>query len=308
MNKEDSAVSIVTVCDNHFVILLAALIKSIELNHKSEERIDFYIVEDNLTIDNKTKLIKSIGSGKVSFKWLKMKDVVPKDIKLPLDDSSFPLNVYVRLFIPYFIPQNLEKVIYLDVDMIVLEDISKLWNIDMEDRIIAGVVDRSEVISCTWCGINNYKELSFNPESKYFNSGLLVIKPIEWRKQNIAQKVIDCINKYQQYAYFPDQYGLNVIFIDQWKELDKRWNNSSLEVEKHPFIIHFAGRKPIYKSYDFNMEYQKIFYEYLHLTEWKNYKPVSEIIRLLKKLYNKVEKKMIRMTRLIFRSDMMFSK
>ncbi len=78
---------------------------------------------------------------------------------LPLDASSFPLNVYARLFIPHFISPLLEKVIYLDVDMIMEKDIQELWNIDLQDKMISGVIDRSGVVSSSWGGISNYKEL-----------------------------------------------------------------------------------------------------------------------------------------------------
>ena len=286
-------ITIVTVCDNHYAILLAALLKSIEINHKSAENINFYIISDNVSDENKTNIINSVKGSFFSLKWLSMKEAIPSHIQLPLDNSSFPLNVYVRLFIPYFIPQELTKVLYLDVDMIVNEDISKLWSIDIEDKIIAGVVDRSQVVSSTWGGIGNYKELGLNENTKYFNSGLLIIKPVEWREKEIAAKVIECVLKNKKFAAFPDQYGLNVIFANQWYELDPKWNCYSFSEEKNPFIIHFIGTKPIYKSYNFNEEYKKIFFTYLALTPWKNFTPAGESKRLGKKLYNLGKKKIL---------------
>lgn len=271
--------------------MLAALLKSIEINHSSAEKIDYYLVGDEVSEKNKQKLDESIDKDLISIQWLKMSEITPKGLKLPLDYSSFPLNIYIRLFIPYFIPVHIEKVIYLDVDMIVLEDISKLWNTILGDKVIAGVTDRSGVVSNEWLGIKNYKELGISPDTKYYNSGLLLINPKQWRKLNITGKIISCIQDNIKFADFPDQYGLNVVFADQWLELDPRWNCQAMLAAENPFIIHFTGRKPIYRSYDYNLSYKDQFYKYLRQTGWNNYKPLGEYRRLLKKIYNKFEKK-----------------
>jgi lipopolysaccharide biosynthesis glycosyltransferase len=289
---KNNTITIVSVTDNYFIVLLAALLKSIEVNHVSGEKIDFYIVEDKVSASNKRKLEASVESEQITLHWISIETVIPSHVKLPKDSSDFPSNIYARLFIPYFIPVHIEKVVYLDVDMILKKDISDLWNIDIHDKIIAGVVDRLEVVSNSWAGIKNYKELGLNPESKYFNSGLLLIKPQEWRSGSIAEKIIECIQENRSFADFPDQYGLNVVFADQWYELDKRWNTYSFSNEPEPFIIHFMARKPIYKSYNYNEEYRRCFFEYLGQTGWKDFRPVDEINRLGKKVFHRITKRL----------------
>ncbi len=290
MNLENR-ITIVSVCDNHYMMMLAALLKSIEKNHHSSEKIDYYIVEDKISSKNKKKLFESINEDVISIKWLKMSEIAPKRLTLPLDYSSFPLNIYIRLFIPHFIPSPIERVLYLDVDMIVLEDISVLWNTNIGDKVIAGVIDRSGVVSNEWLGIKNYKNLGISPQVKYFNSGLLLINPHKWRQLNITNKIITCIQENIIYADFPDQYGLNVVFADQWFELDPRWNSQAMISIEKPFIIHFTGRKPFYKSYNYSSSYKQLFYDYLWQTKWNNFKPIGEYRRLLKKIYNKLEKR-----------------
>jgi lipopolysaccharide biosynthesis glycosyltransferase len=291
MNLMSNTITIFTVCDNHFSVLLAALIKSIDINHRSDEDINFYIVGDKLTTANKANLQKCADSGKISFFWFEINDIIKDKSMLPLDGSSFPLIVYIRLFFPLFTPAEVEKVIYLDVDMIVRKDISMLWNIDLGDKIIGGVPDRSEVVSCSWGGITNYKELGIDSESKYFNSGLLLLSRSKWIEAKITEKIIDCISKNTRYANFPDQYGLNVVFANQWLELDSRWNSYSMLEKEDPFLIHFIGIKPIFTSYNYVVRYKDEFYSYLRLTPWANYKPIGNHVRIFKKIWNKLYKK-----------------
>ncbi len=282
----DNNITVVVVCDDHYMILLAALLKSIEVNHKTNEHIDFYVVEDKVSKINKDKLTLSVSSKKISLKWIKMKDTIPKGISLPLVKNSYPLNTYVRLFIPHFIPKQIKRVIFLDVDMIMLEDISTLWSINFGDKIIAAVKDPGALTIEK--GVKNYKHLNFDPNENYFNAGLQIINTDKWRLESITEKAIEAINKYRDFALLGDQYGLNVSLYKKWHELDPLWNHFCCFKHSNPYLIHFYGRKPIYYSY--NNHFREVFYLYLDKTEWKNSKSIGEFNRYIKKIGNVLQK------------------
>jgi lipopolysaccharide biosynthesis glycosyltransferase len=288
--QESGSISIVAVCDNHYSILLCTLIKSIQINHKSDEKIDFFIVEDGITEGNKRKVEKSINDNRIVLHWMPMKNCIPKNVKLPVDKSNLPMNIFARLFIPHFVPDSVNKVIYFDVDMIVLVDISRLWNTDINDQIIGVVQDQFIHTVSHWGGVSNYEELGIPSDKKYFNSGLMIIDTKKWKSRDITDKVILCIEKYSKLSQFSDQYGLNAILYDDWYPLDPLWNTFSYSEEAKPFLIHFTGRKPIYKTYNYSDNYRKIFYNYLNQTEWSNFRPIGETTRYLKKASNMIEK------------------
>jgi lipopolysaccharide biosynthesis glycosyltransferase len=288
--KPNNTITIVVVCDNHYLVLLAALIKSIEINHKSDEKIVIYIVEDKVKVKNKAKLENSIDQKMITIEWINMEEVIPENTTLPLDRSSYPLNIYMRLFIPSFLPEHVDKVLYLDVDMLALADVSELWKTDLGGNIVGAVVDPIGTIGNKWGGIGNYEALGLSPEAKYFNTGMLLMDISRWNENNITEQVLNCVKTNKEFANFPDQYGLNIVLYQKWKELDPLWNCfSSLDIEK-PFIIHFNHRKPIYRSYDKNKQYQSLFFHYLNLTKWKGTKPIGEVRRYLKKINNVIEK------------------
>jgi len=279
--------------------MLAVLIKSIEINHLSNGIIHIHIVDDGIHATNKLKIVNSIDQKNIKITWLPIKEVIPKGVALPLDASSFPLNVYVRLFIPYFVPKTYSRAIYLDVDMVVKKDISLLWNTAINGKIIAGVVDRLNIVGGAWGGITNYLELGLAPDTKYFNSGLLIMDLEKWRKTELSLEILACISKHQQFANFPDQYGLNVIFANQWFELDQRWNTYATSNEENPYIIHFIGRKPIYSSYENNEDYKNEFFHYFNLTKWADFKQKKEYNRLFFKLLNRSQKSIKKLFRII---------
>lgn len=295
--KNQQTITLVTVCDNNLVVMLAALLKSLEINHSSSEKIDLYIVDDRLNAKNKKKLIDTLTLGKLNLIWKKLSEVFPEHLKLPLDNTTFPANVYARICIPYFIDSSVEKAIYLDVDMIVIENIARLWHTDIGNYNIAAVADRSEVVGSPWAGIKNYAALGLRAESRYFNSGLFILKPKQWRILEIAQQAFDCAHENISFISFADQYSLNVIFNERWFELDKRWNSyAQLEIED-PFVIHFTGMKPIYKGYSANKSYKDLFFQYLEKTEWKGFKQKTSGLRLFQKLTNRIFKKLSQILR-----------
>lgn len=287
-------ITLVSVCNDNFVVLLCALIKSIETNKQQQDSIDFILVNDHIRPLNLQRIKQSINDNRIHLRIIDIKAILKPGVSLPFDHSTFPLNVYVRLLIPTFLPVEVSKAIYLDVDMIVRKDLSILWNLPLGDHMIGGVPDRSATVSSPWGGISNYAELALNGDEKYFNSGLLLINVEEWRKTNLSQQLIKCISENSKYANFPDQYGLNVIFAGQWLEIDRRWNTFSDDEERDPFIIHFIGKKPIYRSYEGNPFYKAEFIKYLQLTPFKAFKELTDLNRYANKFYFLMEKKWLR--------------
>lgn len=287
--KTNNHISVVLACDDHYIILLAALLKSIEMNHLTDEVVDIYIVDDQNSKRNKQKLTASLTLDKMNLIWLKMSEIIPEGVVLPLVNNSYPLNTYIRLLIPYFIPKEVRKIIFLDVDMIMLDDISNLWKLDTGKYVIGAVSDTIGPIAKTIGeGIENHAELGLDPEEKYFNAGLQLINIDKWLEQDITKKTFDAINNNKKYAALGDQYGLNIALIGNWYEIDRLWNCFSVNTDPKPSLIHYFHRKPIYKTYTYN--YKDEFFFYLNKTEWNNFRPIGETSRYLKKISNMLEK------------------
>lgn len=289
MENQDK-ITVVVATDNFYAILLAALIKSIEVNHKTGEKIDLFIIDDGVSEKNKELISGSGSKDMFTLHWCKTADVVPKDIKIPKDKSAFPVTAYLRIFGPYIIPPTAKRMIYFDVDMIMLKDISILWNMDIGDKVVGAVVDLCDIVGSSWGGIQNYKELGLDGNAKYFNSGLMVIDAVKWREQDISNNVIKSINDNIGSINFPDQYGLNLALYGKWTILAKEWNSYSVLAYDDPNLIHFLDIKPIFKSYNTNKDYYNQFYKYLRLTPYGDFKPISDYRRIFRKAVIKIGK------------------
>lgn len=286
MTEEIKEITIVTVCDNNFTMLLAVLLRSIEENHHTPERVVVYVVENGMSKLNREKLEGSIVGDMLSLKWLKLKDVLPHN-KVPFDSTTYPLNIYVRLFIPHFLPVSVKRAIYLDVDMVVLTDISKLWYLDIGDKTIAVAPEPNGYVGDN---IKNFEELGLPPKGRYFNSGLILFNMERWRENGTTESVLSVIRNNRNFVFYPDQYGLNVALANDWLSLDPRWNTFSNVKEPNPLIIHYIGYKPIYSDYVGERRYLNIFNSYLAKTLWKDYRVQSKYSRYVVKLFTKIKK------------------
>jgi lipopolysaccharide biosynthesis glycosyltransferase len=274
---KNDVITIFCASDSNYLIFLVVMIKSLIINHKTNEKLNICIFDDGIKKSDKIKLSRSIKSNKVIIKWIKTTELLAKkfskDLIFPKYSGKFPPNIYCRLLIPHIVPKGITKVIYLDSDLILLEDISKLWNIDLQSNVISAVQDMGcKKLGSRW-GIKNHKELGLNPNSNYFNSGVLVIDLNKWKNEKISEKVISCINANEKHAVLPDQYGLNVMLSGRWKELGSEWNHlQNFPIKNRPHIIHFAGsRKPIHNGG--NINYRDLFFSYLDRTAWKGWRP-----------------------------------
>ena len=282
---------IVVATDDKYMVLLAVLMKSIEKNLTSERKIHLYIIEDKVSKTNKEKLLNSINSSITSVIWKNVNEINLTGYKIPMDWSSWPITIHLRLFFPYLLGQGVEKILYLDVDMMLQADISELYDTPLDGFVIGAVTDeRVKSFDNPWGGIKNFEELGLDGSLAYFNTGLLLINCKEWIKHETTYRVIDCINENKTYANFPDQYGLNIVLAHKWKFLSPTWNYFSTGKDLNAKLIHFIERKPIFNSYNGNPEFKKIFLNYVEGSEWGKIKGKSDFNWYWNKVKNRVNK------------------
>ena len=130
-----------------------------------------------------------------------------------LDTINAPRNqtrvIYSRLFLAHFVPECVQKALYLDVDMLALSDVREIFTSDMQDSIIAvvrDVVSKQSPLSARKATGAPYH---FSPKHIYFNSGMMLINLPKWREKRIEQRCVEFLNTYC--ALYFDQDALNAV-------------------------------------------------------------------------------------------------
>lgn len=293
MKSDKPQFDIVYACDNNFVPLLAASIKSVEINSPGSVK-NIYVIDDGIKPSNLEKLKRSFTSPDINLSFHLVKDVMGKNVNIPyFNNPRLPVTTFFRLFISSFMPEDTEKVLYLDSDMIVLGNIKELWDVDLTNHIIGAVQDPNiQTLGCSWGGgVVNYADLGYQADDKYFNAGLLLINFKKWKEFNVTEKALEAAVKYQRYIKWGDQYCLNVVLANRWLELDPEWNHLVDNEKPGAKLIHYIGNKPIYDNYPYSIKYRDIFFNYLNKTLFKDFKPVTKMqrqIQMVKRFIRKI--------------------
>ena len=181
------------------------------------------------------------------------------------ENNYITFETYFRFFIPDLFSQY-DKVIYLDADILVLDDLQPLYNNDIDDYYIGAVLDKTiEKIRTQTDYIENYPEhITYNQyfneklnlkNYKYFNAGVLLFNLKKIRECNITERLWDFVVRINPLIY-QDQDVLNAIMKEKVKYLENKYNyNYNYFQEKNkeelPVIIHFVGP---YKPWNDSME------------------------------------------------------
>ncbi len=242
-----STIHVVTASNDEFAKHLAVMLYSLLENKVSENPIIIYIIDSKISKKNKALLTKTVKKFNAEIKYLLI------DLNLYagfIVTHHLTQETYHRISIPDLLEKDIDKVIYLDSDMIIKEDITKLWDINIDSHFISAALE-------AWLGLKKlrHKDLSIPEDCDYFNAGVLVLNLKKWREHNITNQIIDFMKKNQSIIRYPSQDSMNAILHDKWLQLDPKWNyqskhlyNTDLRIE--PAIIHYTGTdsKPWWSS------------------------------------------------------------
>ncbi len=151
----------------------------------------------------------------------------------------FSVVTYYRLFIASLFPQY-KRIIYLDCDLVVLGDISKLYNVELGENIL-GAAPEQYVQSTTEFRLYAELALGVDPD-RYVNAGVLVIDLEKYRDNKIEDKFIKLITEYDFDLLDPDQAYLNYLCQDKILILPNGWNKEPMQTrcEGDKNIVHYA--------------------------------------------------------------------
>nr|WP_249780675.1 glycosyltransferase family 8 protein [Bradyrhizobium sp. dw_78] len=247
-------------CDERYLPHAAAMLCSL-LEHNKVSRIHlFYSAVAGQELAKLESFVAGYGS-KITFYEMALEDFDGLHI-----DKWASAAVYFRLLAPRFLPVDLDKILYLDTDIIVRRSLAELWNIDITNYALAAAPHNEDE--------DDFRKALGLPEgSKYFNSGVLLINLRFWREHNVVEHAITFIKENPGKIQFWDQDALNATLLGQWFELPISWNwrdwwhPPGEEAKAGPAIVHFAGHlKPW--QWSNRHPFRHAYLKYRHKTPW----------------------------------------
>lgn len=265
-------------------------------NNKEEEKIKVFIIDNGISLNNRRNLQVIADKYQRELEFLDSVDI-EKLAATKINVGRWHISTFYRLLLGSIIPENVDKIMYIDCDMIIQQSLHKIWNMDMEEYYVFGADD---------CRGKLYRSDIELPENNiYINNGFLLINLKAWRENDIESKFLDFMNLRAGNLTYMDQavlnhvlgsmdkigllslkYNAQTVFYDfNYDEVDlyRRpvWPYSRTELEEsiaNPTIVHFtscfiSGTRPW--NVKNNHPYRDEFLRYRSMSPWKD-KPLWE--------------------------------
>ena len=203
--------------DSNYVQHCAVTMVSIFENNK-DEAISIHIIARNLSDDDE-EILREITNRYHNVIFFYEPDMkLLEGFNIRKFSKRISIATYYRCILSRLLPASIDKVIYLDCDIVILDSIRPFWDISLEGVGVAAVED----MGCK--EPERYKILQYPMEYSYFNAGVLLINLDFWRKHDIAQACIDYFHKYPERILYNDQDLLNSVLYKDKKLVDIKWN------------------------------------------------------------------------------------
>lgn len=234
--------------DNRYLRFACVTILSIIKNNE-KQNICFHVFCDFVNDDDVKKLQEiSNDNDKISILCYLVNDDCLKDFP---QGHGWNLSIYYRAIAPTILDNQIEKLLYLDADIVCLNDLSDLFKIRLEKEVAAVVKDGTG--SATIDKRLDTLGIEKDRYTSYFNSGVMLINVSEYNKQNIWFKFIDVIKRKREVLFFFDQDAFNIVLSKSVRYIENKYNYQNLDKDiKQPCFVHFAGvRKPWFINFDY---------------------------------------------------------
>lgn len=271
------AMDILVTIDRNYLHPLAVMLKSLAVHHR-RTALRVFILHRSLLPGDFTALERAVSEPGLEL------------VSLPAGESllsgapttgRYPLEMYDRIFAARYLPQDLDRALYLDPDLVVTGPLDELWELDLGDDWFAAA---SHVAK----GLEKLNAIRLQSETPgpYINSGVLLMNLPLLRREQRLQPVADYVEAHYHSLFLPDQdiisalYGDRILRLNPYRynmterlfagaklipgaELDLDW------VRANSRVIHYCGRnKPWKENYLGRLDcFYRQYAELVHFSE-----------------------------------------
>lgn len=297
---------VVYCCNEKYTEIFATSLVSLFENNKNEAHLLVYLIENGLSECSKARIreLAQKYNREVSFISQSQNHLlIDQNISLP---KAYSLDTFSRLLIASYLPESVNRVIYIDCDTLVLGSLRQLWESDLEGNMVAMVND---------CENPSYrKSLGLTGTGIYYNAGVFLADLDIWRSENIENKFIEYIVDNNGYIPVVDQGVLNAVLDGRIQMLPLMYNVSTVwyaftykelcrlrmpravyseneadEACRHPRIVHFTNNFYIpIRPWINNCThpYAEVWLGYRKLTPWKENELWNDSRSTVAKMYS----------------------
>lgn len=269
-------INILVTLDKNYLVVLPTMLKSLFVNNP-RELFHIYLVHDALEPGD----IEPVGE----FCLRNLAKLVP--LRVPADMfREAPVNfhyskaMYYRLLASLLLPESLDRALYLDPDILVINPVRPLYDLDISRHLYAAAAHVGLTNLATY--VNQIRLNAFESEY-YYNSGVLLMNLRRQRRRTAAAEVFDYLREHGAELLLPDQDVLNALYGEYILPLDgeiynydcRRFDTYLLKsggaatmdwVMRNTVFLHFCGKRKPWRA-NYSGRFAALYKHYRHLAE-----------------------------------------
>ena len=263
---------------------LAVSMLSLFDRNRRARQITVYVISMGISGENRERLESAAAQYGREIHFLELKDIESR-FGGEINTRGFDISAMGRLFVGRLLPEQAERVLYLDCDTVVAQPLMELWRTDLRGNVMGAVMEPTIYRAVK-------REIGLTENDFYINSGVLLIDLKRWRSTDAERRLLDFYNSRGGSLFACDQDTLNGALKGQILPLPPKYNffpnyryfryrdlvkhspsyaavkeEEFLEAKRHPVVIHYAGDERPWIAGNMN-HYRKPYEYYKAMTPW----------------------------------------
>ena len=199
MNEKDLHVVLAT--DNNYAEFVAVVIVSMLQTNPQFENIHVHLLANGVNDTTIQKLQRHLPQQRGQLHVYDISDLEQRlGIKVP---ATIAISSYARLFMASLLPAEIDRVLYLDCDVVVTDSIMHFWKMDLEGILVVGVLD-------TLYSVTAKTDIGLSTDTPYINAGVLLVNLKAWRDENMQQRFLNFLLGHNGQVTHHDQENIFV--------------------------------------------------------------------------------------------------
>lgn len=248
-------ISLLTTLDHRYLPQLQILLTSLQVNNPGET-FSLYLLHSGIPEEALSGVRQQCDAYGYSFYPICVDERLFKNAPV---SRQYPKEMYYRLLAPQLLPPELDRVLYLDPDILVINPLRPLWETELNGNLFAAAAHTGKTELA-----NSVNKLRLGTEQDYYNSGVLLMDLNLGRREIRPQVLFDYVAQHRKELVLPDQDVLNALYSKQILPLeDVQWNYDARNysnyllrsggvcdirwVMEHTAILHFCGKEKPWK-------------------------------------------------------------
>lgn len=245
--------NILVTLNANYLNVLIVMLKSLAVSN-AHRKFDVYVMNDKLSDENieflRKNTLKNINiiDLKVNKKTLEKAPVTKR----------YPKEMYYRILAAQYLPKKVDRILYLDPDLVVINKIDKLYNMKLDNYYFAAA-------SHIWGILQTFNRMRLRMKNNdlYINSGVMLMNIKLLRREQNTNDVYDFINRNKNKLMLPDQDVISGLYANKILPLDPYVYNMTEKllnqayflphvnerwIKDNSVIIHYCGRNKPWKN------------------------------------------------------------